>query len=566
MGGLISMRTRRIFGWLASVSVVVAACAPAASNSGGVGAEGQPNSPKAITVAIAGAPPLLDSRFNTSSNKPGWNEAALLYSGELTSLDNGAILKPRLAEAAPTTENGNWKVLPDGTMETRVTIKPGVLWHDGTPHTTADLVFTDRVAHDKTLPQAVQVAHTYLTSVEAVDDRNLVMRWKQPFIQADRYPAGAALPAHILEKGYDADHQSILAHPHLTTEFVGTGPFKVANYDPGVGISLAAFDQYVLGRPKIDQIEVRFILDLGTTMANILGGEVDMTMGRGLSTEQGVQLENQWRGGRVGYDYKSWLAIYRQYINPDPAVISTVPFGKGLMHAMDRQEMVDTLQYGKAAVAEISLDLTHPYYNEIINRVPRYPFDPRRAAQYFQEAGYTRGGDGVLVNSAGQKLELEIRTTGELDIHLKGIAAMADYLRKAGMVVTETVIPTLLAGDRPYRVTYPGLQLLRQPYGEDALVGFLHSSRLPTPQNGYVGGNNSRYDNREWDALLDRYAVTIPYGERIKALTDIMIHLEDQLPAMSLFYDTQLVLFSNRMSNVDARSMLGFNGETWEVK
>lgn len=401
-------------------------------------------------------------------------------------------------------------------METRITIKPGVTWHDGTPYTTEDIVFTDRVDHDRSLPQGVQVAHQFLDRMEAVDSRTVVMYWKQPFIQADRYPSRNSLPAHILKASYDADRQSILSHPYLATEFVGTGPFKVAHYEPGVGVTLTAFDQYVLGRPKLDQIEVRFILDLSATMANILSGEVDMTLGRGLSTEQGVQLEQQWRNGRVAYDYKSWLAIYRQFIDPNPPAISSLPFARGLMHSLDRQEMVDVLQYGKAAVAEIPLDLTHPYFNEIINRVPRYPYDPRRAAEYFQQAGYTRAADGVLTNTAGQRLEVEIRTTGELDIHLKTIAAMADYLRKAGMVVNEVVIPTLLAGDRPYRVTYPGLQLLRQGYGEDSLVGFLHSSRLPTPENGYVGGNNSRYNNPEWDALLDRYAVTIPYRERMQ--------------------------------------------------
>lgn len=46
----------------------------------------------------------------------------------------------------------------------------------------------------------------------------------------------------------------------------------------------------------------------------------------------------------------------------------------------------------------------------------------------------------------------------------------------------------------------------------------------------------------------------------------MIYHLEDQLPSMSLFYDTQLVLFSNRMTNVDNRAMLGFNGEQWDIK
>lgn len=560
------MRIDRLLGLLVGFHVVFTACAPAAGERGGAAPVTAVSGPKSIVAAIAGAPPVLDSRFNTSSNKPGWNETALLYNGELTSLDNSNVLQPRLAEAPPTVDNGSWKVFPDGTMETRLTIRQGVLWHDGTPLTTEDILFTDRVDHDRTLPQGVQVAHTYLDRLEAVDARTILARWKQPFIQADRHPTRALLPAHILQKSYDADHQSILSHPHLTTDFVGTGPFKVTHFEPGIGISLAAFDYYVRGRPKIDQIEVRFILDLATTMANIMAGEIDLTMGRGLSTEQGVQLQNQWRGGRVGFEYKSWVVIYPQLLDPNPAVITDVRFRRGVLHAIDRQEMVDTLQYGQAAIAEIPLDLSHSSYNEILGRVPRYPYDPRRATQLLQETGYIRGTDGLLRDPAGQKLELEIRTTGELDIHLKGIAALADYLRKAGLGVNETIIPTLLAGDRPYRVTFPGLQMLRQGYGEDSLVGFLHSSKLPTPENGYVGGNNPRYNNPQWDALLDRYAVTIPYRERLQALGDLISMLEDQLPVMSLFYDTQLVLFSNRMTNVDNRSMLGFNGEAWDVR
>ena len=52
----------------------------------------------------------------------------------------------------------------------------------------------------------------------------------------------------------------------------------------------------------------------------------------------------------------------------------------------------------------------------------------------------------------------------------------------------------------------------------------------------------------------------------MQVLGDLIHMLENQLPVMSLFYDTQLVIFSNRMTNVDNRSMLGFNGETWDVK
>ncbi len=102
-----------------------------------------------------------------------------------------------------------------------------------------------------------------------------------------------------------------------------------------------------------------------------------------------------------------------------------------------------------------------------------------------------------------------------MEIQQKSIAAVANYLRQVGMAVSETIIPTQRAGDRSYRVTFPGLEMLRGPIGEYALlsVDSLDSSRIPTPENHYTTGNYPRYSNPQWDALLNRYLVTIPYAD-----------------------------------------------------
>jgi peptide/nickel transport system substrate-binding protein len=547
--------------------VLLAGCAPGAGqNRGSADAEApRATGPKRLTAAITGAPPTLVGRFDTSTNKPGWNETALLYSSGLTNYD-GSNNVAILAERAASVENGDWKLLPDGKMETRSTIREGAAWHDGTPFTTKDLLFTNEVARDRELTQTIAASLAFVDKVEAIDARTINVTWKQPYIQADRFWGIEFLPAHILEKPYRDDKTTLVGQPYMTTDFVGNGPFRVTHFEQGQGISLAAFDRYVLGRPKIDEIEVKFIIDLSTLMANILANSVDVTLGRGLSTEQGIQLRNAWPGGKISFDYKSWLAFYGQYIDPNPAVVSDVRFHKGVMHALDRQQMVDTLEYGETQVAEISLDPKHPNFNEILSKAVRYDYNPRTAASYFEQIGYTRGADGTLRDAAGRPLEVEIRTTGELDIHLKTVAAMASDLRKSGMLINETVIPTLQAGDRPYRVSFPGLEMLRGPYGEDALTTLNHSSRIPTPENRYSSGNYPRYNNPQWDALLERYSVTIPRAERIQALTDVIRMLSDQLSQMSLFYDTQLVLSSNRLQNLDYLGALGWNSQTWDLK
>src|SRR5205823_4661451 len=159
----------------------------------------------------------LDFRFVVSSNNAGYNEMSGLYKSKLTVYNDAGVLIPQLAEQVPTLDNGLWKVLPDNTMETRLTIKPGVLWHDGTPMTSKDILFNDEVYLDKELPQTVITPRTFVNKMVAVDDRTVSILWKQPYIQADVFSPDM-MPAHILEASYRANNVSLTTHAYLSTE------------------------------------------------------------------------------------------------------------------------------------------------------------------------------------------------------------------------------------------------------------------------------------------------------------------------------------------------------------
>src|SRR5439155_23938047 len=124
--------------------------------------------------------------------------------------------------------------------------------------------------------------------------------------------------------------------PFWTTQFVGTGAYRVRDYQTGSHLILAANDAYVLGRPKIDEIEVRFIQDAQALIANLLSGQVQMTLGRRLSIEQGIQVTNQWPDGQMLVSTSNWLALYPQFVNPSPAVVANVQFRRALLHATNR--------------------------------------------------------------------------------------------------------------------------------------------------------------------------------------------------------------------------------------
>lgn len=79
---------------------------------------------------------------------------------------------------------------------------------------------------------------------------------------------------------------------------------------------LQANDDYIFGRPKIDEIEVRFILDLNVIVTNLLSGAIDMTLGRGFSIEHVLQVRGQWRDGQAEVTPRSWIVIHPQFMNP----------------------------------------------------------------------------------------------------------------------------------------------------------------------------------------------------------------------------------------------------------
>src|SRR5207302_1898368 len=109
-----------------------------------------------------------------------------------------------------------------------------------------------------------------------------------------RMRPGSPLPKHLLEQPYLESKATFDGLPYWTTGLVSSGPFKVREWVPSTHAVVEAFPDYVLGKPKIDEIEVKFILDGNTMLAYVLAGGIDITASRALSIEQGVSAREQW--------------------------------------------------------------------------------------------------------------------------------------------------------------------------------------------------------------------------------------------------------------------------------
>lgn len=555
-----------LVGWV--IVLLTAACAPQPGVPSPPAASAPTSAaPRRIVASVMDEPAVLSTQLSTPAVRGIDAIEELIHAG-LTVMDREGTLRPQLAEAAPTLENGQWKLLPDGRMETTWRIKSNARWQDGTAFTSADLVFTAQVAQDRDVGVFREVAHDATEQVTALDERAVAVSWRRPYIAADRLftrQTSIPLPKHILEPVYVENRAGLAQAPYFGEQFVGAGPFRVKEWARGSYLLLEAFDQYVLGRPNIDEIEVRFIPDPNTLAANVLAGSVELTLGRGLDLEQALRIREQWGDGTMEVAPLNWLALWPQLLNPQPAVLAEVQFRRALLHAADRQQLVDSLMGGFSSVAHSYVSPDDPAYKELEHRIVRYDYDPRRAAQIIEGLGYSRGPDGVFRDGAGQRLGLEMRTTAGDLLREKVLLTVADDWQRVGVAADPVIVPRQRAQDQEYRATFPAFELVRQPNSEAALAS-LHSRAARLPENNYVGvggTNYARYMSTELDALIDRYFVTIPRRERTELLAQIARHISEQLNAMGLFYAANPSMISYRLKNVRARSQ--HSTETWNA-
>jgi peptide/nickel transport system substrate-binding protein len=171
------------------VVAIVAGCAApqSAPRAAGGDAPSGATVPKRITAAIMAEPPALYRALIPPGHVTQAAEVAdTVVNMGLTQVDDVGVRRAMLAEDVPSAENGLWKLRPDGRMELTWKIRPGVVWHDGTPLTAEDLLFTMELVQDPELPEFRAASMGLIEQAEAVDAQTLVTVWSRPFIRADR--------------------------------------------------------------------------------------------------------------------------------------------------------------------------------------------------------------------------------------------------------------------------------------------------------------------------------------------------------------------------------------------
>lgn len=471
------------------------------------------------------------------------------FNASLAVIDGGGNPQPHLAASLPQLNTDSWRVFPDGRMETAHRIKPGLTWHDGQPLTADDFVFAWQVSSRPGIGAFSPQPQDRMDEVLAPDAQTLVIRWSTLYPDAsalmeNRDGSLEPLPRHLLDRAFAEVAQDITARdaflnlPFWTAEYVGAGPYRLERWEPGSLLEGVAFDGHALGRAKIERILMHLMADENAVLTNMLAGGFDVATRFTLRFEHAAVLKREWAAaGHQGVFVWAGANIHPIVFQFRPDYLKTpehldVRVRKALVHATDRQAILEGVFEGEGQVPHTFVALEEPFYPAVDRAITKYAYDPRRAEQLMAEAGLTKDREGYFAGQGG-RYQPEYQTLAAT-VFERGQTIVADNWRRAGIDVKTSVLPANQIRDSQVRATFASMSTL----GSAGLVEFL-ASLTGTAANRWFGQNRGAWANAEYDRLWEMNRTTLDPNERNQQVVQMVKILSEEVPGFPILLNYQ---------------------------
>lgn len=521
-----------------------------------------------LKTAYVKEPTNLHPKLITGS---GIGEWMWIFNSYLTYYDFAGVPHPMLAERLPTQENGDWVVNPDGSMLTTYHLRPTARWHDGTPVTAADYTFAYDVYTDPELPVVFRQPEPLMAQVQARDEHTVVIRWREFYLQAGLlgYRALNPLPRHLLEDKYRANKAGFTVGDDWTAGYVGNGPFRLEQWVPGSHLTARGFGNWVLGPPKLDTLEIRFIADTNTLLANLFAGDLDLLTSPAVEANEAVVARDQWVARGQGY-LKTWstrLNFVEFQFREVPGwqrAQTDLRVRQALSHAIERQGLADVVTEGLAGPSDVFMTRQDPLFPEVDRAIPKYPYDPNRTAALLADAGWRRPGvGGPVTDTAGRAMDIEIWEQGSA----LASAIIADNWRGVGVNGTAVVIPFARQADREYRASFPGVNTNGRSISLDDFQ--FVSGQIPTAQSGWAEVNRGSFSDAEVDRLFRVARASLNAQERRDATIGMHQRVLELAGFIPLYYSVNAIIAKHKVKgpvgNYGPQIGITWNIFEWEV-
>ena len=307
-----------------------------------------------------------------------------------------------LVKEIPSIENGG--VSADGKVLT-LKLRDDIKWSDGTPITAADFIFTYQMYIDP--KNSVATTHPYelIEKIEAPDPLTLVTTFKDPFASWLYSLWRGLLPKHILQPVFDKDGTINNAEWNRAPT-VSCGPYNFDKWESGSYALFKANPNYWLGKPKIDQIFIRFVPDDASQTAALKAGEGELGTFPSWSDiptfqQAGIEVISVFSG----YNEGLYFNLDSKLGNP---ALQDVRVRQAIAYAIDRFTFNKNQLLGLTIPAVTDYDNT-PYVDPSLKEA--YPFDPEKAKQLLDEAGWKDSNGDSTRDKDGVELVLKYGTT-----------------------------------------------------------------------------------------------------------------------------------------------------------
>lgn len=478
------------------------------------------------------------------------NVSSLLYT-PLVTQDEKGLPAPGLAES--------WDVSDDQLTYT-FHLRKDLKFSDGSPLTADDVAFTWTLLHDKAydgdslVPSiGIKGSKAYkegtansIEGIKVIDPQTISVTLETP-----KATALLVLGSDVLSKAYygkDYRPGSLDYMKTLSTKPLGTGPYKLEKFIPGQEVRMVANENYFAGKPKTEHFIYK--TSSGDTWQYLETGEVDYATFS--ATEENIdKLKSMGFVNIVPYIPSNYGYLQ---VNLEHEQLKEKEVRQAIAYGLDRQSIYVDANQGAGQVANIpAAAISWSYTEEGINP---YAYDPEKAKQLLDEAGWTEGAGGIREKN-GKKLTLHYLgfKNEQTDIF---IAMATENFKALGIDFQPEVFADFNA-------------MVSKVEGGDYDLASFSTSILPDPSDGvtqFVDGEIKGYDNPQVLDLYNKALSTSDTEERKKYYAELYKILNDELPVIFTNYKKTVYAYNGRIENLVLNPFSGISQtiSNWTLK
>jgi len=519
------------------------------------------------------APTLLNPHFATGTKD---QDASRIFYEPLAGFDPDGNVVPVLAAELPSTQNGG---LAKDLTSVTWRLKKGVTWHDGKPFTADDVVFNYEFVMDPANKTVTTGSYTEISKIDKLDSHTVKLTFKKPqpfWSDAFCGVRGMVIPKHVFEPYRGAKAQEAPAN----LKPVGTGAYRVVDFRPGDVVRAEANPNYhVPNRPFFDALETKGGGDAASAARAVLQtGEYDYAWNLQVEDDILKRLEqggrgrvNIWSTGNPEHiqcnTTDPWTEVdgERSSIKTTHPTLSDPAVRQALTLLVDRAAVHEQI-YGRGGQTSANF-LNAP--SRFHSKNMRWEFNPDKAAQILEAAGWKKGADGVRAKD-GKRLKFVFQTSINAP-RQKTQAIVKQAAGKAGIEIElkSVVASVFFASDPGNPDTYPHFYADLQMYNTtmtapDPAPFMLQfcSWEVAQKANNWQGRNITRFRNEEYDRAYRAAEGEVDPVKRAALFIRMNDIVVQNVAVMTVLWRNGVSGSSTKLRGMD---LSGWDGTLWRL-